>query len=193
MQGKGSFLLPCSKMPISISRFVHGMGATPQPSHSRLLSPALARLGTLLACRLPPLSASWVEKRRAKRATGTCCTCFQIRTSHRLRCAGSIRGGAFKKKNQSTRDWFLFGGATRNRTGDEGFADLCLTAWLWRHSCSEGEGDSFSFRIIFKSNRFGAFVLNENGHDISCPCYGADYGARTRHLHLGKVALYQMS
>jgi len=22
---------------------------------------------------------------------------------------------------------------------------------------------------------------------------GADYGARTRHLHLGKVALYQMS
>ena len=23
--------------------------------------------------------------------------------------------------------------------------------------------------------------------------YGADYGARTRHLHLGKVALYQMS
>ena len=26
----------------------------------------------------------------------------------------------------------LFGGATRNRTGDEGFADLCLTAWLWR-------------------------------------------------------------
>ena len=27
----------------------------------------------------------------------------------------------------------LGGGATRNRTGDEGFADLCLTAWLWRH------------------------------------------------------------
>ena len=26
----------------------------------------------------------------------------------------------------------FFGGATRNRTGDEGFADLCLTAWLWR-------------------------------------------------------------
>ena len=24
------------------------------------------------------------------------------------------------------------GGATRNRTGDKGFADLCLTAWLWR-------------------------------------------------------------
>ena len=26
----------------------------------------------------------------------------------------------------------ILGGATRNRTGDEGFADLCLTAWLWR-------------------------------------------------------------
>ena len=25
-----------------------------------------------------------------------------------------------------------YGGDTRNRTGDEGFADLCLTAWLWR-------------------------------------------------------------
>ena len=27
----------------------------------------------------------------------------------------------------------LRGGATRNRTGDGDFADLCLTAWLWRH------------------------------------------------------------
>ena len=28
---------------------------------------------------------------------------------------------------------YLAGGATQNRTGGEGFADLCLTAWLWRH------------------------------------------------------------
>ena len=27
---------------------------------------------------------------------------------------------------------FFFGGATRNRTGDKGFADPCLTAWPWR-------------------------------------------------------------
>ena len=27
---------------------------------------------------------------------------------------------------------FLYKGATRNRTGDEGVADLCLTSWLWR-------------------------------------------------------------
>ena len=34
----------------------------------------------------------------------------------------------------------------------------------------------------------------ENGHDGEIvPIDGADYGARTRHLHLGKVALYQMS
>ena len=25
-----------------------------------------------------------------------------------------------------------YGGGTQNRTGDEGFADLCLTAWLCR-------------------------------------------------------------
>ena len=32
----------------------------------------------------------------------------------------------------------------------------------------------------------------KNGH-VNVPVNGADYGARTRHLHLGKVALYQMS
>ena len=26
-----------------------------------------------------------------------------------------------------------YGGGTQNRTGDKGFADLCLTAWLCRH------------------------------------------------------------
>ena len=29
--------------------------------------------------------------------------------------------------------------------------------------------------------------------DLKQVAFGADYGARTRHLHLGKVALYQMS
>ena len=37
---------------------------------------------------------------------------------------------------------YSLGGATRNRTGDEGFADLCLTAWLWRHEIKdEGGGE----------------------------------------------------
>ena len=36
--------------------------------------------------------------------------------------------------------------------------------------------------------------LKTLGTRISCPCLsGADYGDRTRHLDLGKVALYQMS
>ena len=64
------------------------------------------------------------------------------------------------------------GGTTRNRTGDKGFADLCLTAWLWR-----------------------LIPLQKTGYEnsIFVPAFGADYGARTRHLNLGKVALYQMS
>ena len=33
-------------------------------------------------------------------------------------------------------DLLFYGGGTRIRTGDEGFAVLCLTAWLCRH---EGE------------------------------------------------------
>ena len=42
----------------------------------------------------------------------------------------------------------FFGGATRNRTGDKGFADLCLTAWLWRHILfGKGEGNLPRFRI----------------------------------------------
>ena len=49
---------------------------------------------------------------------------------------------------------------------NNGFADRGLTTWLCR----------------LKTN---APVERERT--------GADYGARTRHLHLGKVALYQMS
>ena len=48
------------------------------------------------------------------------------------------RSGATKKRKHPGMGCFRFGGATRNRTGDEGFADLCLTAWLWRRM---GESD----------------------------------------------------
>ena len=78
-----------------------------------------------------------------------------------------------------------YGGATRNRTGDEGFADLCLTAWLWRRVLRPPK-----FRLFFRSILF----FGKTGTKVfSYPFVGADYGARTRHLHLGKVALYQMS
>ena len=37
------------------------------------------------------------------------------------------------------------------------------------------------------------FFCLKNGYGDRTRFIGADYGARTRHLHLGKVALYQMS
>ena len=52
--------------------------------------------------------------------------------------------------------------------GNQGFADPCLTTWLCHHFEKDAlTSASFSF--------------------------GADDEARTRYLHLGKVALYQMS
>ena len=39
----------------------------------------------------------------------------------------------FQNKEHFLRSALCFGGATRIRTGDEGFADPCLTTWLWRH------------------------------------------------------------
>ncbi len=47
------------------------------------------------------------------------------------------------------------------------------------------------FRICRKEKRKPE-IRRKTG-TISVPVNGADYGARTRHLHLGKVALYQMS
>ncbi len=54
--------------------------------------------------------------------------------------------------------------------GNQSFADSCLTAWLCR-------------RLLKKD-----LIILSPFH-----VYGADDGARTRYLHLGKVALYQMS
>ncbi len=51
--------------------------------------------------------------------------------------------------------------------GNEGFADPCLTTWLCHH---------------IRNRSISAPVL-----------FGAGDEARTRYLHLGKVALYQMS
>ena len=59
---------------------------------------------------------------------------------------------------------------------NQGFADPRLTTWLCHHI------------NFFDKNR-----TQETGR-ILCPVfYGADDEARTRYLHLGKVALYQMS
>ena len=89
-------------------------------------------------------------------------------SSNRRYSAASIVGVPAPNKTAPARGAVLFGGATRNRTGDEGFADPCLTAWPWRRNLYEKAAAAALF------------------------C-GAGNGARTRHLSLGKAALYQMS
>ena len=45
----------------------------------------------------------------------------------------ALRQWRLQNKKRTLLGAFRSGGATQNRTGGEGFADLCLTAWLWRH------------------------------------------------------------
>ncbi len=58
-----------------------------------------------------------------------------------------------------------------------------------RGAASSGGG----FLAGYKKRTEPRFCSLEHDKDISPPRYGADYEARTRYLHLGKVALYQMS
>ena len=72
-----------------------------------------------------------------------------------------------KKKHQPTGWCFFLEAPPRIELGNKAFAELCLTAWLWRHM--------------------------EDGKPSHPHLFGAGDEARTRYLHLGKVALYQMS
>ena len=47
-----------------------------------------------------------------------------------------------KKQEHDNNRTLATGGATQNRTGDEGFAVLCLTAWLWRREWSGRRGSN---------------------------------------------------
>ena len=58
----------------------------------------------------------------------------------------------------------------RFELGNRGFAVRCLTTWLWRH--------------------IDVMRADKGPHNDS---FGAGNEARTRYLHLGKVALYRMS
>ena len=60
----------------------------------------------------------------------------------------------------------------RLELGNRGFAVRCLTTWLWRHPNKTVAGVKYKPATVF---------------------YGAGNEARTRYLHLGKVALYRMS
>ena len=51
----------------------------------------------------------------------------------------------FANHQSSLRIWLrqlAAGGATQTRTGDKGFADLCLTTWLWRHWSGRRDSNS---------------------------------------------------
>ena len=61
----------------------------------------------------------------------------------------------------------------RFELGHQDFADPCLTTWLWR--------------------RIPYYIQKEVRQHFFLNFFGASDEARTRYLHLGKVALYQMS
>ena len=71
---------------------------------------------------------------------------------------------------------FFLEAPPRFELGHRGFADLCLTTWLWR-------------RIELYARSVKKMPIKFNWHKKN----GADDEARTRYLHLGKVALYRMS
>ena len=66
------------------------------------------------------------------------------------------------------------------------FGYPCLAGTTPRISHRSAARNRGSNRIRFEKER-------EGSRDPSRSFFGADYGARTRHLDLGKVALYQMS
>ena len=79
---------------------------------------------------------------------------------------------------------FFYGGATRNRTGDEGFADLCLTAWLCRRKKWSGKRGSNSRPPPWQG---GALPLSY------FRIYGASAQNRTVDTRIFSPLLYQLS
>ena len=69
--------------------------------------------------------------------------------------------------------------------GNESFADSCLTTWLCHHRYS-----ILYANFCKKSTLIFGKQYPHSRVGIAC---GAGNEARTRYLHLGKVALYQMS
>ena len=74
---------------------------------------------------------------------------------------------------------------------DNGVADRGLTTWLRHHTYQPFSRENDLYIILLP---FGVHTYKNYGYDNTLRTRsGADYGARTRHLDLGKVALYQMS
>ncbi len=94
------------------------------------------------------------------------------------------------KKIPSPKTWNFLEAPPGIGPGNKGFADLCLTAWLWRHIIKNGADDEARTRYL----HLGKVALYQMSYiRIYFILIGADDEARTRYLHLGKVALYQMS
>ncbi len=95
-----------------------------------------------------------------------------------------------KKKSPVEAGLFLFlpGGASRSRTGLNGFAGRCITALLSRRKRTADA-------VVTTRDRF--LSDDRRGHQIKreawLPMSGAGDESRTRDLNLGKVALYQLS
>ena len=102
-----------------------------------------------------------------------------------------------KQKSTALAVLFLLEATPGFEPGNKGFADLCLTTWLCRlmnqpfpHSVDRTLKTTFILILYSLRNTY----LLKYGYDNTLRTRsGADYGARTRHLDLGKVALYQMS
>jgi hypothetical protein len=103
-----------------------------------------------------------------------------------------------KRKAPTCRGFSLTaGGASRSRTGLNGFAGRCITALLSRrkrtaepsqlgcklHAQCDGLADLFDGRLVHQTKREALLPRMSGAGDES----------RTRDLNLGKVALYQLS
>ncbi len=90
------------------------------------------------------------------------------------------------KKKDALRRLFSLEVTPGFEPGNQGFADPCLTTWL----CHQ-QVHLYYMRTFQKSPHL---FLNFNTHTFVWVLkFGAGNEARTRYLHLGKVALYQMS
>ena len=81
--------------------------------------------------------------------------------------------------------WSNAGGDAQIRTGDKGFAGLCLATWLRRRLVGRSV-----LPHVKKADRAGPVA--RRWADLR-RYLGADDGIRTRDPNLGKVVLYQLS
>ena len=105
---------------------------------------------------------------RKKYITG-CRTTLRVRKAKSLMVSKAQEAHKKHLMRKCTRCLTFTGGETRIRTGDKGFAGLCLTTWPSRQR----------WRI-------------KKAEQVRPKNHGAGYGVRTRDLNLGKVARYQL-